>query len=209
MSLRLLMPTLLLATGLFAQNGSEVQSDWNRIFAKHFTFDQLSQTFENSPEVYNAVEYYFKESFTAHLTDCESCPLDLDHLLNYQIFDVYQFESQRLDEQEFELIYRDYTITLLPKNVVYSELAGMLPTDLVNYIAPRDFPSMEMSGDLDAAYLIYKEEVYAWAKDFPSDYRTLTNSPDLLKISIRDLTLMDSARRSLVLNHDGGYLIID
>ena len=115
----------------------------------------------------------------------------------------------RLDDVNYSFHYKEYTITLYPKNVVYSQLEGLSPSELVNYIAPRDFPTFELTNDDSAQYLDYKEKVYAWAKDFPEAYRTMTNSEDLLKISIRDFSLLDESRKEIVLNNSAGYLIFD
>lgn len=207
MPLRILIVCLLFSTVSFSQN--EVQNNWNRIFAKHYTSAQLESTFENSPEIYSAINYYFKESFGFVMTDCQACPVDIDELINNKIFDVYEHESLRLDVDNYSFAYKDYTITLFPKSIVYPQLDGLLPSEIISYIAPRDFPTFALTNDDNVEYADYTKRVYAWAKDFPEQYRTMTNSENLLKISIRDFALMGESRKAVVLNNAGGYLIID
>jgi hypothetical protein len=209
MSLRLVIAILLFSTASFAQSTSEVQSNWNRIFAMHFTTAQLESTYENDSEIYAATNYYFKESFGFVLTGCETCPVNINDLINNKLFDAYEHESLRLEDISYSFEYKDYTITLFPKDVVYNQLEGLSPTELVSYVAPRDFPSFELTNDDAAEYLVYKDKVYAWAKDFPEAYRTMTNSENLLKISIRDFSVMNEERKLLVLNHSEGCLILD
>ena len=193
----------------FGQSTSNFQNDLNRILVRHYTPAQWELIGEHSPEVYGAINYYFKESFEVEMANCSECTVDYEVLYNIDLFDVYAQESKRLDDVNFTFDYKQYTITLLSKDVVYSQLQGLAPSDLINYIAPRDFPTFELTNDDYKEYLKYKERVYAWAKDFPEQYRAMTNSENFVKISIRDFSELAVERKSLVLNHADGYLIID
>ena len=176
---------------------------------RHYTPLRWNHIFENSPEVYTAINYYFKESFEVEMLNCSECTVDFSVLFNIDLFDVYAYESQRLDDENFTFDHKQYIITLLPKSTVYPQLQGLLPTELVNYVAPRDFPIFQLTNDDYAHYLEYKQQVYAWAKDFPEQYRTMTSADNLLKISIRDFADLAAERKAVVLNHSDGYLIID
>ena len=209
MRLHLPIAFLLCTTFSFAQSNSNHQTDLNRVIVRHYNPAQWEHIWNYAPDMYTAINYYFKESFEVEMANCLECPVDYEILYNIDLFDVYAHESQRLDDVTFAFDFKQYIITLLPKNEVYPQLQGLIPTELVNYIAPRDFPTFELTNDDYAEYLEYKERVYAWAKDFPEQYRTMTNSGNLLRISIRDFADLAVERKSLVLNHADGYLIID
>ncbi len=209
MRLPLSIGLLLLATFSFGQSTTRHQADLNRVIVRHYNPTQWEHIWNNSPEMYTAINYYFKESFEVEMANCSECEVDYEVLYNLDLFDVYAHESNRLDDANFTFSYKQYMITLLPKNNVYPQLQGLVPTELVNYIAPRDFPTFELTNDDYAEYLEYKKSVYAWAKDFPEQYRILTNDENLLKMSIKEFSELAEERKSLVLNHVDGYLIID
>jgi hypothetical protein len=209
--MRLLSIGFLLSTTFsFGQSTLSYQADINRIISRHYNPIQLDNIWNHAPDVYTALNYYFKESFEVEMANCSECEVDLHYFFNNDLFDVYEHESNRLDDVNFSFTYKEvYTVILLPKNDVYPLLQGLLPTELVNYVAPRDFPTFQLTNDDYAHYMEYKQQVYAWAKDFPEQYRAITSASDLLKISIRAFADLTDDRKSALLNHAGGYLIID
>ena len=200
---------LLCTTFSFGQSTSNHQDDLNRVIVRHFNPTHWEYIGNFAPDMYTAINYYFKESFEIEMSNCNECEVDYNTLFNRDLFDVYAYESQRLDDSDFTFDFKEYRITLLPKNIVYPQLQGLLPTELVKYIAPRDFPMFELTNNDYAHFLEYTEKVDAWAKDFPEQYRAMTNSESLLKISIKEFSELPEEKKISFLSHSTGYLIIN
>lgn len=182
----------------------------NRSMLKYFSGVELQEIAVENPQKMTELVYYFTQSFDVEFVNCASCPIDYHIFFNRDLFNIYEHENKRLNNDAFEFVYRDiYKITLKGSLVMMSNLNGSTPTDLVNYISPRVFPSWEEMGDVNIAYTTYKEKVYAWAKDYPEAYRTMTNSPDLVKVSIVVFRNLTEERKQYIMNSPNGYLIID
>jgi hypothetical protein len=192
---------------LFAQSDFEGNT---RILSKHIKAEKLEEIKNTSSEVYNKIMYYFYASFEVSNLNCDTCAIDKTKLFNVHLFDVSEFEDQRLQNEAVTIVFKQrFTITLHSLTQVDDQLDGKSIAELLAHTNPRPFPVWEeVTGDDDQDYTLYKERVYDWARDFPFQYRALTNSPDLFKLSIQNFKALTSSRREMVLNMDS-YLIID
>lgn len=154
--------------------------------------------------------YYFYASFEVSNLNCDTCVIDKTKLFNVHLFDVSEFESQRLQDESVTIVFKQrFSITLHSLEQVDDALDGKSIAELLTYTTPRPFPVWEeVTGDDDQDYALYKEKVYDWARDFPFQYRAMTNSPDLFKLSIKSFKELVPMRREVLLNMEL-YLIID
>lgn len=196
---------LLLAFGVIFAFSTSGQNAYdtpqkNRIIIKYFPGHSLDEYQQNNPVLYDQLGRYFVQSYSVERIDCANCPVDYDQFFNHDLFDVRQFEGQRLANNTVEINYRDkYRITLLSGEDLLTLLDGQTPESMII----TTFPSWQ--GD----YENYKKEVLRWSILFPEAYRTFTKSTDVLKISISEFSNLPGNKVSSVLSHPGGYLIID
>lgn len=194
---------------LYSQNAFD-SLRYNRAALRYFSANEINDWQQQNSDHYGKLHYYFTESFTAELIDCSECPVDYTNLVNIDLFNIYEIESQRHLSDVTQFSFKGkYIIHLKPVSEMSAVLDGVSPAELITRRAPREFPEWDDSGNIQNDYLEYKERVYKWARDFPEEYRSLTQSNDLLKISINEFKSYSEDRRSAIFLNPGGYLIID
>lgn len=182
--------------------------DHNRAPLRFYSSNELREFQALDAANYEKLRYYFTESFEVYRTDCHCNVVDFD-LYNQDVFNIAQFEHLRSQTDTVRIDYKEkYAIFLLPLDVVHSVLMTS-PESILHLAVARDFPTWLNSGDDDADYAVYKAEVMEWAIDFPDEYRSITNNPDLFTVRIAVFKTLTDDRKNQVLSHASGYLITD
>ncbi|MDX2359534.1 MAG: hypothetical protein QNK23_01920 [Crocinitomicaceae bacterium] len=178
----------------------------NRSVLRHFPGEQLKQIELNDPERFGAIHTYFTQSFSVELISCKNCALDYNTFFNQELFDVSNYETQRLETEPVSFEFNDrYLVTLLPKENLSSVLGGI---GLQGLFAPQ-LPKWLSTGNDLIDYKKYKQSVEEWASTYPEEYRRITRSESLYKISIDAFLALAEERKEHVLSQPGGYLLID
>lgn len=193
---------------LFAQ---ELQfSDVNRAIIKHYGSEKLISISEENPEVFEVIQFYFKSSFDVEMIDCESCDVDENEFFNNDLFDTYEHETKRLDDEEYSFEYKDkYLVTLYSENDISDDMDEFSAEELITFKVIRPLPEWGDTGNDDEDFVNYRIQLRQWSLDFPEVFKELFLTDDVLKVSKETFFSASSARRDDILNHSGGYLILD
>ncbi|MEX2483749.1 MAG: hypothetical protein WED10_04295 [Brumimicrobium sp.] len=193
---------------IFAQNVEF--SDVNRAIVKYFESKKLNAIASENPEIFEAIKFYFKESFEVEMIDCESCQIDFDEFFNFDLYDMYEHESKRLSEEVYSFDYKEkYRVTLLSESEIAASLEGKAPRELLTFIPSRPLPEWESTGNEDKDYETYKTKLRKWSLDFPEKYKELFTSGEVKIVSIDNFLAADASRQNSILNNSGGYIIKD
>jgi hypothetical protein len=207
--LLLLTMTIVIGTSLFAQNAQNTPN-LNRAFLRYFSGIELSQLEQEQPTFYNVLNYYMTESFTVENLDCPNCIVDYNEFYNHDLFNVYEHETRRKTSMDSIFVYKlKYVVKLKSTIEMNSHLANYSPDEIVNFVSPRPLPTWISTGDNQIDYNNYMKSVNQWAKDFPEDFRELTNSTTLRKIRFQEFISFPENKRNTFLNAGTQYLIID
>ncbi|MEX1191797.1 MAG: hypothetical protein WEA99_07460 [Brumimicrobium sp.] len=185
-------------------------SDVNRAIVKHFESKRLNAIATENPEIFEAIKFYFKESFEVEMIDCESCEVDLDEFFNYDLYDMYEHESKRLAEEVHSFEYKEkYRVELLSEGEISADMGGKIPRELLAFIPSRPLPEWESTGNEDKDYETYKTKLRKWSLDFPEKYKELFISGEVKIVSIDNFLAANTSRKNSILNNSGGYIIKD
>lgn len=180
----------------------------NRAPLRYYSGVQLNSMSTSNSVHYDQLKYYFTNSFTVVPLKCTGCSVDANEFYNYDLFNIVEWESNRLPQSGYEFSYRDkYLVTLKPKNDVESALGrpiiGLLYKEL------RPLPKYVDTGNSAADYEQYQLEIKRWSLDFPEEYRQLTSERRLIKVHIADYLEMPQERKDYLNEGDNFYLLID
>lgn len=183
--------------------------DQTRAINAHFLGEQLQAIAVNEPLRYDAIQYYFKSSFTVVSLTCPSCEVNMDEFFNTHLFDVANFESSRLTSEEFTFEFKnDFAVTLLPLVDVNEALGLMSLESLLSRKVNRPFPIWSIENP-QSAFGLYKNEVQEWQRDFPDEFKEMYNSVGFYKISFSEFQLMPHDKQLNIMSNEAGYLLID
>ena len=204
--------TLLLSSApcLYAQSPLEGPFN-NRAVLRHYQPVILQGFIQFDSENLDKIMYYFNDSYEVVLTDCSSCPVDYEELLNYDLFDISLFEALRKEQVDTTILFKKgrYQITLLSKQTVESNLGGLLINDVLNIQPARPLPVWVSTGNDQADYATYKQELDVWIQEFPERYRELTNGNGLIKMSVSEFLSLPQDKMNILSSNPEGYLLID
>lgn len=179
----------------------------NRAILRHYTGGQLSQIEEQSPGEFEKIKFYYLHSFQVTMLDCDTCAVDYDTFFNLDLFDVTNFEALRLTNTaasfDFKEIYHVQLKSQLELNATFSSIQTQYQEDL------RPLPDWIDTGSPEQDYAAYKAELNHWAVDFPEEFRQITSSRELFKVRIADFLSATPERRTYIMNHPWGYMIVD
>lgn len=181
----------------------------NRALHKLFTGEELQSMLASSPERLAKIDQYLTQSFTVTPVNCSSCVIDASQFYNHDLFNMFEFEHLRSASENVTFVYRDiYEITLLSRTDL-EELLGSSPYELIKGVPYRPLPVWESTGDNDVDLANYKAALLAWRTDFPSDFRALLHSSELLRIRYPQFIELSDSRKSELTSFPNGYLIVD
>lgn len=193
---------------IYAQNAQDTPQ-LNRAVLRYFDTERMQELLSN-PERVAKVMYYFTHSFQVTLVDCNNCPIDYEVFYNTDLFNMYQYENQRLPSAPVTLNYRDkYVVTLAPADEVAANLGGITPFELIRGIPYRPLPTWVATGNDDYDFQQYKTALIAWKTDFPQDFKQLKKSKELVKIRYVQFRAMNADQRAAMLSQSPAYLIVD
>lgn len=182
----------------------------NRAIMREFNGDQLQDLMDNDLQRLNKLCYYFSHSFLVEDISCPECIVDYNELFNLALFNVQDVESERLDNEEVTILFKEkYSITLLPKSVVYSSIGGISPFELIHGITERPFPTWISTNSDQSDFEIYKTELQLWSADFPELFIEKKKAANVLKVRFAQFMEMTNAQKEAVLTFPGGYIIVD
>lgn len=189
----------------FAQNNYPTIAS-NRIIQKHHLPERISKIAQIDPVRLQVLWNYFTASFTFSNSETG---ISVEELLNIQHFDVTEYEHLRQANTSVQFIYRSsISITLKSTAELNNLLQGYNLTELVNELPMRPFPVWTSTNFTNSDFESYKEQVWDWARDYPSAYLQLTSDTGRLHIRFNEWKNFEDARRTQILN-ELTYLIID
>lgn len=185
-------------------------SQLNRAIMREFNGEELQDLIENDLDRLNKLVYYFSHSFSVENTDCQGCIVDYNDLFNLSLFNVQDFESQRLEGEESTFLFKEkYSITLFPRTTVISLIGGITPFELIHGIPERPFPLWISTNNDQSDFDAYKSELILWSADFPEMFLEKKNAANVLKVRFMQFVEMTNDQKNAVLTFPGGYLIVD
>jgi hypothetical protein len=189
----------------FAQNNYSTIAS-NRIIQKHHLPERISKIAQIDPIRLQVLWNYFTASFT--FSNYET-GISVEELLNIQQFDVTQYEQLRQANTPVQFIYRgSISITLKSTTELNNLLQGYNLTELVNELPMRPFPEWTSTNFTSSDFQSYKEQVWDWARDYPSAYLQLTSDTNRMHIHFDEWKDLEDVRRTQIMN-ELAYLIID
>lgn len=203
LQLTLLLLALTFGNAFSQTNIREIAS--NRIIQHYHNQAQLEKIANLDSNRIQTLWSYFTASFSF---TSEDQSVDLIKLLNIYHFDVYTFESQRDLNNPVSFTFHDnVTITLKSGNELTQILGSYTLTDLIEKIPFRAFPTWTSQTFTDSDFQTYKEKVWDWARDYPTEYLALTSDISIPHYHFSDLSMMPFNRISQLLT--GQYIIVD
>lgn len=198
---------------LFFTSNAQTEFDvnqLNRAIMREFNGDELQDLMENDLDRLEKLVYYFSHSFSVENLDCQECIVDYNDLFNLSLFNIQDFESQRLENEESTFLFLEkYSITLFPLTVVTENIGGMTPFELIHGIPERAFPSWVSTNNEQADFDTYKSELILWSADFPEKFLEKKKAPNVLKVRFAQFVEMTNDQKNAVLTFPGGYIIVD
>lgn len=192
----------------FAQS-NYTPEDQTRAINMHFLGDQLKGIATYEPIRYDAIQYYFKSSFTVVSVTCPSCEVNMDEFFNSHLFDVSKFESSRLASEEYTFNYKDnFLVTLKSQDEMNAHLNSMNLEEVLSRKVNRPFPSW-VEGGSQVDFVAYEKAVIEWEHDFPELFKTKYYSEGFYKISFLDFKALPHATKVEILNNPAGYLLVE
>lgn len=177
----------------------------NRMIQKHHKPERISKIAQIDPVRLQVLWNYFTTSFTFSSSETG---ISVEELLNIQHFDVTEYEHLRQANTSAQFIYRGISITLKSTAELNNILQGYNLTELVNELPMRPFPVWTSTNFTNSDFENYKEQVWDWARDYPSAYLQLTSDTSRMHIRFDEWKNLEDARRTQILNQLT-YLIID
>lgn len=178
----------------------------NRMIQKYRTEDQLRKINSSDAVRLQTIYAYFTSSFTFSVTTDEE--ISIEKLTNIYHFDVNEFEALRQASTTHSFIFKEkFVITLKSTADLNVLLNGYELAELLHSLPSRPFPTFINSGNLEQDFVSYKEKVWDWARDFPTEYQELTSSETVKHIRFTDYLQMNEEKRIQVTQ--GNYLLID
>lgn len=182
----------------------------NRAIMREFSGEQLQTMMDSDLQRLEKITLYFNHSFTVEDYNCSECPIDKIDLFNISLFNVYDHETERLENQEITFLYKEkYSITLLSKSDLNNLLDGKTPFELIHGLPERAFPSWVSESYEQIDFESYKTELQLWSTDFPKLYLKKKQSVNVLKVHFSQFCEMTNSERTAVLTFPGGYIIVD
>jgi len=180
----------------------------NRPASKNLTPELIRELQENNPVEYLKKKHLYTRSFDVGLINCNNCEVDYFDLFNISLFDVDEFENNRLTYDSFEFDYKGkYQISLHSNKellVAYNSIESSMASGRKQGLPKLD---LEKQSLIDA-YEVYKNDLEIYRSNNPSNYDELLNNRYVIKISFSELENYSQERLDSVLNHEGGYLIV-
>ena len=197
---------------MFASNAQNTYdaNQLNRAILREFNGDQIQTLMDTDPQRLEKIILYFTQSFQVEDYNCATCIVDYNDFFNISLFNIYDHESERLDNNESSLIFKEkYLITFLSKSDLNTLLGGITPFELINGLPERPFPSWISYTNDHLDFENYKEEIINWSNDFPKQFLAIKKSPNVLKMRFAQFAEMTSDEKNAVLSFPGGYIIVD
>lgn len=204
-TLYLLLCVFLGTSGITFAQTSYATIGSNRMIQKHHKPERISKIAQIDPLRLQVLWNYFTTSFTFSSSETG---ISVEELLNIQHFDVTEYEHLRQANTSAQFIYRGISITLKSTAELNNLLQGYNLTELVNELPMRPFPVWTSSNFTNSDFENYKEQVWDWARDYPSAYIQLTSDTSRLHIHFDEWKNLQDARRTQIQN-ELTYLIID
>lgn len=178
----------------------------NRMIQKHHLPKRIQKIAQIDPVRLQVLWNYFTGSYSYNSNETG---ISVEELLNIQHFDITEYEHLRQPNEQIQFIYRgSIQITLKSGDELTNLLQGYNLTELINELPPRPFPEWTSPNFSETDFQTYKEQVWDWARDYPTAYLQLTSDVNRLHIHFDEWKNLDDVRRSQIIN-ELSYLIID
>lgn len=178
----------------------------NRMIQKHHLPKRIQKIAQIDPVRLQVLWNYFTASYSYNSSETG---ISVEELLNIQHFDITEYEHLRQPNEQIQFIYRgSIQITLKSGNELTNLLQGYNLTELINELPPRPFPEWTSPNFSETDFQTYKEQVWDWARDYPTAYLQLTSDVNRLHIHFDEWKNLDDVRRTQIMN-ELSYLIID
>ena len=182
----------------------------NRAILLHYSGASLKALEQDDPTKIDLISYYFNQSYDVQIVDCPSCPVDLDVLLNLDLFNVVNYEELRLVQEDVNFLYKNtYEITLHSGQTVNSNLGAYSINNILKLEPSSALPQWVGTGDSQFDYEMYKKALSRWIIANPDTYRQLTNGNDLIKISASEFLTLPVDKVNELSSNPEGYIIIE
>ena len=189
MKLIILLISICVTSITFSQKSID-STTFNRAIHKSWGGDKIRYFIQQNPEYVKKGLYYFDHSFEVRLKGCPTCQVDLYNLINFELFNVSEFEANRKADERFEFDFKDYVITLHSTQELESYLGESVAT-ITNGSNHITFPVFDFN-DLSAQKLEqYKSLSRFYIENNKANYKDrihATNYRFILFEEVKNLT---------------------
>lgn len=189
MKLIILLLCFCVSSITFSQNSIDSVM-FNRAIHKSWGGDKIRYFIQQNPEYLKKGLYYFDHSFEVRLKDCPTCEVDLYNLINFELFNVSEFEVNRKADERFEFDFKDYVITLHSTQELESYL-GESVTSITNGSNHITFPEFDFNDLSDQKLEQYKSLCRFYIENNKDKYRNRIYAPNyhfILLEEVKNLT---------------------
>lgn len=182
--------------------------DQTRVIHAHFLGHELQGIAQYEPERYEAIQFYFKSSYSVQMAECSECNVDMHEFHVRDKFDVTQFESQRQMDEPVEILFKEkYKIVLMSKNDLNTHIHSMDLNELISRTVHRPYPVWSLEGSqLDFAE--YVKLVKEWQRDFPDEFKAMYYSEGFVKLQYSEFQQLSEVEQNEILTNQSGYLLL-
>lgn len=182
--------------------------DQTRVIHKHFLGHELQGIAQFEPMRYEAIQFYFKSSYSVEMIGCPTCAVDMHEFNTRDQFDITEFESLRLLDEEVEVLFKEkYKVVLMSKNNLNTHINSLDLNTLVSRKIHRPFPIWE-AGNTQQDFAEYCRLVREWEKDFPSEFKAMYYSENFYKVLFSDFQELSEVEQNEILTNHSGYLLL-
>lgn len=159
----------------------------NRAIHRTWGGDKIRFLSQQDPEMIQKGLYYFNYSFEAKLKDCSSCDVDLNQLINRDLFNVAEFESARKNDERFEFVFKEYHITLHSKQELENYFGESI-TSIINGVSMHvSFPSFDFSDLTTKKLEQYKSLCRFFILNYKASYKERIGFPNYRILSLEEV----------------------
>ena len=182
--------------------------DQTRVIHKHFLGQELKGIAQFEPLRYQAIHFYFKSSYSVSLIDCPSCDVDMHAFNTFDQFDVTDFESQRMMNNDVEILFKEkYKVVLISKNELNAHIDSLDLNTLVSRKIHRPFPVWEQ-GNSAQDFAEYSRLVREWQRDFPDEFKAMYYAEGFSKVHFSEFQQLSEVEQNEILTNQSGYLLL-
>lgn len=189
---------IFISTSTYGQTTESLQT--NRAIHRSWGAQKIEFYLESNPEYLEKGLWYFSKSFEPRMADCASCEVDTLRLINYDLFNISDYETFRKVDERETINFKDYKIELLSKNELESYFGETVEAFLSgeNHTAFPEWNFEDLSEDTVKKYM---QRCKYYKINFKNEYRERISAENYHFIYLKEIQRFSQERIEFLQNN--------